>query len=50
MRIEALERALLARRQQTRVAGHIDGEDRGETAGGSPSGHGSGAANSDCRV
>ena len=37
-RFEAFERAFLVRPHQPRIARHIGGEDRGETAG---SGHGS---------
>jgi hypothetical protein len=36
MRLEAFVRAFLVRAHQTRVARHIGGQDRGETAG---SGH-----------
>src|SRR6516165_11467485 len=32
MRLEALERAFLVRSHQPRVAGHVGGKDRGETA------------------
>ena len=34
MRLQPLERALLVRSHQARIAGHIGGEDRGEAAGG----------------
>ena len=40
MRLEALVRAFLVRAHQARIARHIGGEDRGETAG---RGHGSGS-------
>jgi hypothetical protein len=32
MRLEAFERAFFVRLHQARIAGHIGGEDRGETA------------------
>ena len=34
MRLEAFERAFLVRTHQPRIAHHVGGEDRGETAGG----------------
>jgi hypothetical protein len=46
MRLEAVERALLVRPHQTRIAHHISGEDRGETAGGDRGGHCSDGNNS----
>ena len=46
MRLEALVRTFLIGTHQARISHHIGGEDRGETAGGGRSGHGSGGANS----
>ena len=46
MRLEALVRAFLIRAHQARIAHHIGGEDRGETAGGGRGGHCSCGANS----
>src|SRR5580692_2392427 len=46
MRLEAFVRAFLIRSHQARIAHHIRGEDRGETAGGGRGGHCSGGANS----
>ena len=46
MRLEALVRAFLIGAHQARIAHHIGGEDRGETAGGGRGGHCSGGANS----
>jgi hypothetical protein len=41
MRLEAFVRAFLIGTHQTRIAHHIGGEDRGETAAGGRGGHGS---------
>ena len=46
MRPEPFVRAFLIGTHQARIAHHIGGEDRRETAGGGRSGHGSGGANS----
>ena len=46
MRLEAFVRAFLIGAHQARIAHHIRGEDRGETAGGGRGGHFSGGANS----
>jgi hypothetical protein len=46
MRHEALVRSFLINAHQARIARHISGEDRGETAGRSRGGHCSGGANS----
>jgi putative spermidine/putrescine transport system permease protein len=46
MRLEAFVRALLIRAHQARIAHHIRGEDRGETAGGGHGGHCSAAITS----
>jgi hypothetical protein len=40
MRLQAFVRAFLIHPHQARIARHIGGEDRGETAGGGRRGHG----------
>ena len=50
MRLDAFMRAFLIGTHQTRIAHHIRGEDRGETAAGGRGGHCSGCANSRRRI